>query len=204
MFWPLVPAGSVSDGTALMLAGLLPLAALLYAALLSVRRERRIPNQLVLIGIAAGLLLHSILPTGNGFLSAWPGGFGPCESLRGLATGAFAILPFYYLRLAGSGEVRLMAIVGAFLGPQDVVPALLGTFVAGILAALISAFNVDSACPLRDGLARFLRPGMARTEPPLPPGQGRSTAGREAPHAMAVAIGTLAGVLWVISGGGLD
>ena len=86
------------------------LTGLLLIAAVSDYRTRRIPNELVLAGAAAGLLgntLFSTLPL-DGFVTA----------LQGLATGLAAFLPLYLLRLMGAGDVKLMAMVGAFLGLQ--------------------------------------------------------------------------------------
>lgn len=203
MLWPLLPAGGMGNDTATMLAGLLPLAAILYAAVRSDLRERSIPNQLIVVGIVAGLLLHTVLPAGNGFLASWPGGIGPWRSLLGLAVGAMAMLPCYLLRVMGAGDMKLMAAVGAILGPADVVPAILGTFLAGGLVAFVLVLHLGCAgqfCRNLAGLVlrllrRLLFPGVALAAPLGSVG--------EASYAVAVAVGTLGGALWVFTGASL-
>lgn len=199
MVWPLMPGSIVANGTAIKLAGLLPLAAILYGAVRVGLRERRIPNQLVLAGIAAGVLLHSALPEGNGLLVDLPGGVGPWQSLRGLATGAVAMLPFYSMRAVGAGAVKLMAAIGAILGPSDVVPVILGTLLAGGAVALAVTLRRRCAGALIENLVDMARRASTKTVGSAERGGAiRSVA--EAPYVLAVAIGTLGGVLWVLSG----
>lgn len=197
MIWPLMPLGSLDNDTALALAGLLPLAAILYAAVRSALRENRIPNQLVLVGIVGGVLLHTVLPPGDGFLALWPGGVGPWRSLLGLAIGAFAVLPFYFSGAMGGGDVKLMAAVGAFLGPADIVPAVLGTLLAGGMVALAVALHFGHGGRLFRNFLALLRagrggPAMPLVDTPVPIAT--------APYAVAVAVGTLVGALWVAAG----
>jgi prepilin peptidase CpaA len=202
MFWPLLPGGGMANDMAVKLAGLLPLAAILYGAIRAGLRERRIPNQLVLTGIAAGLLLHTVLPGGNGFLAALPGGVGPGQSLGGLIIAAAALLPFYRMGAVGAGQVKLMAAVGAILGPADIIPAVLGTLLAGGGVGLAVTLRrrcagrlfVNFAAMARRAWGRIARPGLA--------GSSAIPSVAESPDVVAVALGTLGGILWVLYGSG--
>jgi prepilin peptidase CpaA len=90
-------------------------------------RTYRIPNWLTLSGAAFGLLYCTVASIPHqGFL--W--------SLGGLAIGLLTMLPMYALRVMGAGDVKLMAMVGSFLGYTGIPLAILCTFIAGGVAAL--------------------------------------------------------------------
>lgn len=94
-------------------------------------KSNRIPNWLVLFGTAMALAMHATMAGGFGLVSEAPGGIGFLASLKGLGLGLALFLPFYMLRLMGAGDVKLMAMVGAFLGIPDILWAMLATFLAG-------------------------------------------------------------------------
>ena len=56
-----------------------------------------------------------------------------------LAAGQTVLLPLYVMRVLGAGDVKLVAMVGAFLGLPETVPALLCVFMTGRMAALVCA-----------------------------------------------------------------
>ena len=122
-----------------MLLCLAMLAALLAAALWHDLRTRRIPNQLVLWGTLAGLALNSFMPSGSGLFDPSFGGLGLPQALAGAAAGLALLLPMYLLRALGAGDVKLMAMCGAFLGPDAVLEAALLTFLCGGVLALAAA-----------------------------------------------------------------
>lgn len=122
-----------------MLLCLAMLAALLAGALWHDLRTRRIPNQLVLWGTLAGLTLNSFIPEGSGLFDASFGGLGLLQALAGAGAGLALLLPMYLLRALGAGDVKLMAMCGAFLGPDAVLEAVLLTFLAGGVLALAAA-----------------------------------------------------------------
>lgn len=119
------------------------LTGLLLAACWFDVRSHRIPNKLVLAGAAIGLACNALAAPGLGFLNAaHPGGIGPACALAGLLTGFGVFLPLYLLRGMGAGDVKLMAMVGAFSGPLAAVDAALITLaVGGLLAAGVAAWN---------------------------------------------------------------
>jgi prepilin signal peptidase PulO-like enzyme (type II secretory pathway) len=84
----------------------LALSLALAAAVVIDVRTRRIPNWLT-GGLAAG-----------GFGLAFGGGsVTPWQALLGLALGLALMLPGHVIGATGAGDVKLMAAVGAFLGP---------------------------------------------------------------------------------------
>jgi prepilin peptidase CpaA len=91
-------------------------------------RFRRIPNWLVLTGLLAGVGL-------NTFLLHWSG---VRASLLGIGLAFLIYFPLYLLRGMGAGDVKLMAAIGAIVGPANwfgifIVSALLGGIAAAIL-----------------------------------------------------------------------
>jgi len=103
------------------------LALLILAAVIDYRTYR-IPNWLTLSGAAFGLIYSAINPgvSDQGFL--W--------SLGGLAFGFIVMLPMYVLRVMGAGDVKLMAMAGAFLGFNATFHAVLCTFIVGGIASI--------------------------------------------------------------------
>jgi prepilin peptidase CpaA len=92
----------------------------LIAAAMDIR-WRKIPNWLSLSGVCAGLLLHGV--TG--------GAAGLATSLEGMLLGFGAYLALYCLRAMGAGDVKLMAAVGAIVGPANWVSVFVATAMAG-------------------------------------------------------------------------
>ena len=105
-------------------------------------KARRIPNNIVFAGALAGLALNALLPAGNGLFSESFGSIGFLKSLAGWTVGLALLLPIYAMRAMGAGDVKLMAMIGAFVGPQAVVAvALLSMVAGGVLALLVAVFK---------------------------------------------------------------
>ncbi len=100
------------------------LAALLVTAAVSDWRTYRIPNWLTMGGALAGLALNAFVTD-----------IGVLRALGGLALGLVLLLPLWALRVLGAGDVKLMAMVGAFAGAPDVLVALIFSLIAGGIAA---------------------------------------------------------------------
>jgi prepilin peptidase CpaA len=102
--------------------------ALLVAACVTDVRERRIPNRLVAVLLAAGVA-HTLAATPD------VGALG-----RALAAGAlgFAIwIPFYALRMLGAGDVKLFAAASVWLTPALVLRAALYASLFGGALSLV-------------------------------------------------------------------
>jgi prepilin peptidase CpaA len=146
------------------------LMALLVTAAVVDARTGRIPNWLVLGGALYGVLHYAFFP-----INAREVGIE--VALGGLAIGLVALLPLYFLRVMGAGDVKLMAMTGAFLGPMSTVSALLATLLAGGLLAM--------AITLRSG--QFAR--MLGNVAGLTMHQGACVG--KMPYAVAIAAGTI-------------
>ena len=91
-------------------------------------RFRRIPNWLTYSGIVAGFGLNLLL-------SAFQGARISLEGC-GLAFGLYFVL--YVLRAMGAGDVKLMAAVGAFMGPWNwIVIFIMSALIGGSVALLL-------------------------------------------------------------------
>jgi len=103
--------------------------ALLFAAAVIDYRSYRIPNWLTFGGMAFALVYSLFVPFHREAGITW--------ALWGLLLGFLVMLPLYALGVMGAGDVKLMAMVGAFLGLTDTVYALLFAMAAGGVAALV-------------------------------------------------------------------
>ncbi|MBA2672157.1 A24 family peptidase [Ramlibacter sp.] len=163
------------------------LAALLLTAAVSDWRTLRIPNLLTFGGTAAGLACALLLPPGDqGFLWA----------LAGAGVGLAALLPLYAVRILGAGDVKLMAMVGAFVGAQSTLYALLFVTAAGGAAALaFAAARGDLGRMLGNAWAvvRWLAFATFAGQSPAIAAQSIDSAGK-LPYGVCICIGTLASV----------
>lgn len=181
---------------------LVALACLLVVAVISDVRCRRIPNTLLATGIVIGLALQLILPArGISLPVSWPV-IGLLPALGGVAVGFAALFPLYALRAMGAGDVKLMMMVGAFLGPMQTLGVVVLTFAAGGVLAIVMALWQRSFRQLASNLRFMLTTSAVRAaggeSPRFEPLQ--QTAGRM-PYAVAIAAGTLLQLVLVRSGG---
>jgi prepilin peptidase CpaA len=102
----------------------------LTAAVVIDVRTRRIPNWLT--GAMAG--------AGFG-LAFGGGGVTPLQALLGVLVGLALMLPGHAIGATGAGDVKLMAAVGAFLGPGLAFRAFLYSALAGGVLALAIAMR---------------------------------------------------------------
>ncbi len=170
------------------------LAAALLGAVFTDLQSRRIPNVLVAAGSLAALCVHALaLGTATTPL-AGPAWWSP---LSGIATGFALMLPLHLLRAMGAGDVKLMAMVGAFIGPTAVLSATLYTLLAGGLLALVFMLGRGVAAQTLANLRFMLTDWALRSSSGqglrLPPLQ--TTAAR-LPYALAITLGTAAALLW--------
>lgn len=156
------------------------------AACLFDLRTRRIPNALTLGGAATAL----VYALGTHGVTAF------ALSAAGWATGLAIFLPLFLLGGLGAGDVKLMACLGAWLGPIPVLwVAVYAALAGGVMAigiALATGYlraAVDNVYLL---LSHFWVAGV-RPHPELTLERGK---GPRLPYALPIAVGALA-AMWL-------
>lgn len=155
-------------------------------------RHYRIKNTLVITGALVAVIAHTALPAGLGLHAA----------LVGWLTGLALLLPLYLLRVMGAGDIKLMAMTGAFLGPQAAVIAGLYILITGGVLSVIVALWRGQLSGLSELFTRV--PGLLyesvaqrqrrapETAPDSAPTNPRlNDASARMPYGVAIAIGTL-------------
>lgn len=150
-------------------------------------QSHRIPNLLILIGVVFGVLSGLWITGLAGMVSA----------VQGFLLGLALFLPLYLLKTMGAGDVKLMAMAGTFLGPGGVFGAVIGTFLAGgVLAILIAARN-RVLMQLLENLKLMLLGGMVNAS--LGKAlviEGVPNSVGKLPYAVAIAIGIVGWLFW--------
>jgi len=160
---------------------------LLGVAMWSDVRTHRIPNKLNLLILTLGLSLQIWFLGLDGLVSG----------LLGLGVGFAVFIPFYLLKGFGAGDVKLMAVIGTFLGPQD-------TFLAACFALIMGGILGVIILILKGGFMAYLSRNWQTlkmffwTQKIMffPPEAGEAAATRF-PYASAIAAGTLVALIWL-------
>lgn len=147
-------------------------------------RSYKIPNWLTFGGAAFALLYSAVVPFSDGHGLLW--------SLGGLAAGLVIMLPAYALRVMGAGDVKLMAMVGAFLGLTPTLYAVLFVFAcSGVIAvgyALMRGAAVRMASNVKDITQGALYAVLGGMRPNA--GVAPSQSVGKMPYALSIALGT--------------
>ena len=159
---------------------------LLATACISDLRTRRIPNVLTLSAAAGALLFH--LATGGWAAASW--------SLAGLALGALLFFPIFALRGMGAGDVKLLAAVGAWIGPGQVAFAALATSIAGGIIAVVVALSFGYLRNALRNVSLLLRHWRVAGVRPLPSVTLEGATGPRLAYSFPIAIGTMV-TLWL-------
>jgi prepilin peptidase CpaA len=157
---------------------------LLLAAAISDIKTGRIPNCLVFGGALYGLVYNIFFPVHPGYI-------GVLFALGGLALGLSALLPLYLFRVMGAGDVKLMAMVGAFLGTSATVAAVLATLIVGGVLAVALALWSGRLVRMLLNVAMIFRGTMLTVATGVGglAVHGSPSAGRM-PYGVAIALGT--------------
>ena len=145
---------------------------------------RRIPNRLLLAGLAVAFVLcgMSVAP-GPALLAA----------LGGALTGLAVFLPFYLVRGMAAGDVKMLAVVGAFSGAEETLQVAVLTWCAGGVMALVLVLWRGRLLLAIGNVGRMLGglvlPGAMAAAPVTQESAGSM------PYGVAIAIGTVAVLL---------
>jgi prepilin peptidase CpaA len=160
------------------------LLALLLIASISDCSSYRIPNWLTFGGTTFALLYSLVVPFSPQMGFGW--------ALGGFALGLSFMLPLYMLGVMGAGDVKLMAMVGAFLGLNSTLYAVLLVFICGGVSALAYSAWRHSLQQLFSNVQLKLRTLLVSSLGGSPPDAAMSSpsAGR-LPYAVSISLGTL-------------
>jgi prepilin peptidase CpaA len=99
---------------------------LLFLATITDLVRHKIPNAISLGGIAAGFVCQGWFMGSEGLLNGF----------LGLLVGFALLIPLYALRAMAAGDVKLMAMVGTFVGPKVALICVASTLILGMVLAL--------------------------------------------------------------------
>lgn len=166
------------------------LIAVLFTAVITDLRSYRIPNWLTVPAMACGLLIHTLI-NGTG---------GLVVSLEGLGLGLGLFLMFYLMGGMGAGDVKLMAVVGSFLGPR-------GVLYAAMLTGLLGGIYAVAAMASCWGLRATVQQIVAMLTTLSFPQEGTLSSTKRAPfrlrYALVISLGTLLSMMANRAFGGL-
>ena len=153
--------------------------ALVVAAASTDLQCRRIPNVLVAAGLVGAFFTQCWLRGIPDGASAW---------LAGALVGFGLFLPLYLMRGMGAGDVKLMAAIGAFVGPQMSVEIAFMTWIIGGVWALAVVVLRGVAKSVGTNMLAILlsRGGLS----PTTSGAALPSVG-SLPYGVAIAVGTL-------------
>ena len=88
-------------------------------------KEGRIPNFIIVLGLVAGILYRVFVVADNQY----------CLLIFGILLPVAVFFPLFLLRAMGAGDIKLMAVTGAFFGISENMRCIvLAIFIAGAIA----------------------------------------------------------------------
>lgn len=150
-------------------------------------RSRRIPNWIIVSGMLLGLTASSVTNDGIGLYAA----------TVGLFVGLFAFIPLYALKVLGAGDVKLIAMVGSFLGVANLLGAMIASSLAGGLLAIGFAVRAGQLGHVLGNIRMTFLGMLMRVPIPIASTTAATPApARRIPYGIAIAAGTTLYLLW--------
>ena len=162
----------------------------LYTALAAIIdfRFRRIPNYLTVPAAVLGLLFHA--------LCELPLGITIVDSLAGFAIGFCLLLLPWLLGGGGMGDVKLLAALGAWLGPKMLLIAFAVSIAMSAIAALITLTYAASTMGISAAKGKYLAKNQSER-------RRRKGPVRVVPFAVPVAMSTWLLLVWQFYSGNM-
>lgn len=157
-----------------------PLFSLLGSAVCADNWSHRIPNIFILLGVVASAIGQIGLYGVDGLI-AWGGG---------LAVGFLCFLPLYIFGGMAAGDVKLIAVVGSYLGITGAFWAAFFSLIAGGVVGVLILLH-------KRQLWRFVQRywAIASLRAYIRP-EADDAAQQRFPYAIAILLGTLASLYW--------
>ncbi len=161
------------------------MAAMHMAAIWQDASQRRIPNQIVVRGACAAMIL-ALSPHGIGWISA----------LGGSLIGLLFFGSLYLIRIMGAGDVKLVGATGLYIGSADMSWVCLKILIMGGLLALAWAIWTAQLQPVLNNLAAGLNLRWRAIRSSHPASHQRMPmSSTRIPYAIAIGAGTAAHLL---------
>lgn len=157
------------------------MSALLLGAVTYDLVSHRLPNYYLLLGLLAGFIWQ-----------VWTAGWsGALAGGAGFLIGFALFFPFYALGGMAAGDVKLMAVVGSFLGAAGALWAGAYSLIAGSILAVLYLL-------CKGHLGKFITRywAMAATRSRIAAEEG-DAARHRFPYAIAIACGTMLSLYWI-------
>ena len=148
-------------------------------------REHRIPNYLTVPAAVLGLA-YSFLP----------GWIGPVTAICGFLVGFSLLILPWILGGGGMGDVKLLAALGAWLGPFYILAAFAGAAMVAAFMAIAILFYTALTHGMSSTKERYLATAGAGNQTTA--GRGQPKAKRVLPFAIPIAISTLLLMGWLL------
>jgi len=169
-----VPKKPCSNPATFMLATILLLGLVLVATATDLL-QHKIYNWTTYCGMLAALginALGELLPETAAGSARYErlGCIGLSASFGGLAVCGFLMLVCFVMFKIGGGDVKLIAMLGAFLGPEDGIEAMLWTFVlGGCMGLIVLIWRVGPVRLMARGFRQIVYTSRIRRWSPLTP-----------------------------------